>query len=76
MQMQPQLSSWSEEDLKHHAALVNLLDRNASWNCNTTEVLQLNRSLVWFMQLKQKIEDSQAEIIKVHKPAEKSNEEG
>ena len=67
-----ELTKWTKEDLTAHKALDELLSKNASWKTTTAEAIILYRSMVWFAQLRKKIEDSQAEIIKVHQPKEKT----
>jgi hypothetical protein len=57
------LSVWNKEDLEAHRVLDDLLLRKASWDLTTPDAVRLYKSLVWFAQLRSKIEKSQAEII-------------
>lgn len=60
------LSPWTAEDLKQWQQLDEYLGRKVTWNVSTPELVNVYRSLVWFAQLKDKIRDSQAEIVAVH----------
>lgn len=62
------LSPWSEEDVKQWQVFDDLLGRKAMWNVSTPELVSVYRSLVWYAQLRDKIKDSQAEIVAVHTP--------
>lgn len=68
MQFQKQLSPWGEDDLKQHKALDELLSKCAKWNLTTAESVQLYRSLVWYAQLRERINGSIAEITRVVEP--------
>jgi len=67
--MSQTISTFSAEDVKQHKLLSDLISQNIDkWSLNTTEVVQLYRSLVWFAQLEPKLEKSIMEVISV-KPA-------
>ena len=59
------LSAWSKDDLTKLKILEELLLQKASWSGSTADMIKLHQSLVWFSSLKQKIEDSQVEIVAV-----------
>jgi len=61
-----ELSKWNSDDLKQHKQLDDLLGKNVSWNVSTAELVQVYRSLVWFAGIREKIEQSQAEILAVY----------
>lgn len=67
-QLPKALSPWTEEDVKQHKVFDDLISRKVTWNVSTPELIQVYRSLVWMAQLQDKIKQSQAEIIAVHKP--------
>ena len=61
------MTGFTEEDLKQYAQLEKLISLKADWKLSTAEAAQLYRSLVWYSQLKTKIEENILEIKKVHK---------
>lgn len=64
-----ELTKWTNEDLVAHKQLDELMAKHAEWNgLSSQDVIKLYRSFVWLSQLRDKIKDSQAEVIKVHQP--------
>jgi hypothetical protein len=59
------LSAWSKDDITQHKNLDDLLSKKASWTVTTAELVQVYRALVWVASLKDKIEKSQVEDVKV-----------
>jgi hypothetical protein len=57
---------WSEEDLKMHKQLDELLGKSANWSGNTADMVKLYKSLVWFAQLHKRIAESIVYEVKTH----------
>ena len=70
MQLKKPISPWTQDDLALHKQLDELLSKNAKWETSTADAVRLYRCLVWFAQLKDKIEGSAAEITRVINPKE------
>ena len=63
------LSEFGKEDLEIYKQLDSLLEKNVAWNVSTAQAVQVYRALVWFANLRGKIERLQVSDVKVTAPA-------
>lgn len=58
------------EDKEKSLQFFNFIIKNAKWDLNTSEAMDLNKHLLWYQGIVKKIDDHIFEVSKIHEAPE------